>query len=161
MRIYLPDLGFPTAPESDEIRQELGRMRTFEGTGGPFIPVPGLLKLDRVEMRGLVMEQVIERDMPIAGGAPLSRFFPLAVDCASVRRGVDGEALLYRHLWSNDGIWQKGEPVYVFGDWDLEISPAPEDPRRPAERVHRPVLTNGEVTADGEVRVRAGKSAKE
>jgi hypothetical protein len=155
MRIYLPGLGYPTPATAEERQEEAAKLRAFEGTGGPFIPVPGLLKLERVAMRGVVLEEVITREVLVAPA--MQQAIPISVDCCSIIVGLDETPLLFRHPWSNDGIWQAGEWVYVMGEWDAQISPPPEIPLRPLERVHHPVLTtSGEVTAEGEVRMSRG-----
>lgn len=64
--------------------------------------------------------------------------------------------MVERSILSNFATWQAGEIWLVKGTWNEEISPPLED-LRPQERVHRPVLTTGEVTGDGEVRVQSSR----
>jgi len=125
-----------------------------EGTGGPFLVCPGLLELHGVSTRGLVLEEKIERSVPL--DASFARMLEFVTDCCQLTHALDNTPLVERNRWSNDGIWQPGETFYVRGVWDTETNPPIED-LRPQERVHRPVLTTGEVTADGEVRVQSGK----
>lgn len=157
MRMHLPNIGFLPQGSADQTREDMRNIRPVEGTGGPFLVCPGLLKLEGVSTRGLLLEEKIARSVPLDGS--FDRMLEFVTDCCQLTHALDGIPLVERNRWSNDGIWQPGEIFYVRGEWDTEINPPLED-LRPQERVHRPVLTTGEVTGDGTVRVQSGKGSK-
>jgi hypothetical protein len=157
MRIYLPNMGYPSMEVTEEQREEVRKTRMFTGTGGPIIPMPGLISISRVAMPGLVMEEYLTREVGIA--PQMAQHIPLTVDCYSKIDGADGLPLLARHRWSNDGIWQKGEPIYVTGEWDESVSPATAEPLPPLEPVKHSILTTGDISEGGEVRVGKAKAA--
>lgn len=117
---------------AEDIRS--GKCREFTGDGTPHLRVPGLVgdpgavRVDRIELPTRLKMgfpdnhlngQIIHSDMQI-----------LRVDS-----DTDGVPVLLRSIVSNDGIWQKGHKVFVWGDWeDLtgdvpkpeEVPPAPK-----------------------------------
>jgi hypothetical protein len=156
MRLDLPDFGFLPMAEAAQQHENSRNVRMFLGSGGPFIAVPGLLQLKQVAMPGLVFDTKIERSVPL--DPTFTRMLEFVTDCARVIHAPDGTALLERSRWSNDGVWQPNEPVYVVGEWDETQNPAPEHPLPPPEPVHRPVLTSPGAAEGNEVRVgRANK----
>lgn len=154
MRLTLPNIGFLPQGTAEQRELDLKDVRAIEGNGGPFLEAPGLLELHGVAVRGLVFEEKIERSVPL--DPMYSRMLEFVTDTVQLIHGVDGTPLVERSRWSNDGVFQPGEIFYVRGRWDPEVNPPPDTPLRPLEPVHRPVLTSGEVTADGEVSVRRG-----
>src|SRR5262245_52930944 len=156
MRIQLPDPGM--LPLADVEQQQLDRRsaRFFTATGGPFIPVPGLMELREVRLPGLLMEKEIERTIWVDGRPEQAH--TLVTDCVFVLRGIDGVPMLGRSRWSNDGVWQKDLDVMVIGEWDETVSPVPNPAEAPSmETVHRPVLTAGDISEGGEISMRPGK----
>jgi hypothetical protein len=147
-------MGFLPQGSVDQTRQDMRNIRPVEGTGGPFLVCPGLLELQGVSTRGLQLQETAEWSTPINGD--YARMAEFSSDICSLTHALDGTPLVERSILSNFGSWQPGEIFYVRGVWDTEISPPLED-LRPQERIHRPILTTGEVTGDGEVRVQSGK----
>jgi hypothetical protein len=153
MRLNLPNIGFLPQGSADQTREDMRNIRPVEGTGGPFLVCPGLLELQGVQTRGLILEDKIARSVPLDGS--FSNMLEFVTDTCQLTYALDGTPLVERNRWSNDGVWQP-DIWFVKGVWDTEISPPIED-LRPQERIHRPILTTGEVTGDGEVRVQSGK----
>lgn len=153
MRVHLPNLGFMPQGSVDQTREDMRNIRPIEGDGGPFLVCPGLLELHGVSTRGLIMEDKVEFNTPINGD--YARMAELSSDIYSLKHALDGTPLVERSILSNFASWQP-EIWYVRGVWDTEISPPIAD-LRPQERVHRPILTTGDVTDDGTVRVQSSK----
>jgi hypothetical protein len=158
MRLNLPNMGFMPQGTVEQRHEDMANIRPVEGTGGPFLVCPGLLELQGVATRGLQFEERVERSSPINGD--YARMLEWGTTVCSLTHALDGTPLVERSIFSNFAVWQPGEIFYVRGRWDPEVSPPLED-LRPLERIHRPVLTTGEVTADGEVRVQSGRGRKE
>lgn len=160
MRLNLPNIGFLPQGSAEQRQEDLQHVRALEGNGGSFLVAPGLLELSGVSTRGLVLEEKIERSVPL--NPQFTQMLDFVTDCCQLIHAGDGTPLVERNRWSNDGIWQPGELFYVRGTWDPEINPPPEVPLRPLERVHRPVLTGPNVMEQGggEVSVSRGRAAK-
>jgi len=139
---------------ADQRHEDMRNIRPVEGNDGPFLVCPGLLELKGVATRGLQMEETTDWSTPINGN--YANMAELSSDLYSLTHALDGTPLIERSILSNFASWQAGEIWYVRGVWDTEVSPPIED-LRPQERVHRPVLTTGEVTGDGTVRVQSSK----
>ena len=101
-----------------------GKCREFVGNGTPHLRVDGLIgdpEAVRVDMIDLPLRlkmrfpdnhlngQTVHSDMPV-----------LRVETDS-----DGTPVLLRSIISNDGLWQKGHKIFVWGDW-AESAEAPE-----------------------------------
>ena len=106
-----------TEPTFDEIRS--GVVREFIGDGSPLLPVHGLighphsvrvgttevpLRIPITFQNNRLNGQTIDTDMPLL----------------AVAKDAAGNAVLRRSLSSNDGNWQKGAKVFVWGEWQEE-----------------------------------------
>jgi len=156
LRIHLEGFGFASP---DRILQEQVDARTtriFKGTGGPLLPVPGLLELHQVRVPGLILQDKIPMEFPLDPQG--SRMLSLETECIRLIHGVDGAPMLERSRFSNFGIFQPGDWI-VTGTWDEAVSPVPSEPVEIPESVHRPVMTSGALADGGEVHV-GGRTRK-
>ena len=104
-----------------------GKCREFVGNGTPHLRVAGLVgdpeavRVDMVDLPArLSMRfpdnhlngQTVHTDMPI-----------LRIEIDS-----DGTPVILRSMISNDGVWQKGHKVFVWGQWeDAAAAPSPTE----------------------------------
>lgn len=157
MRVQIHGFGFAPEGQVAEEQLDVRTTRVVVGTGSALLPVPGLLALRQVRMRGLVMEDIIERTVPL--DPQQTRFLTIATECCRVIKGVDGTAMLERNELSNFGVWQPGVDVFVIGDWDESVSPIPEG-RLPSLDAVRPAVMVGAGVAE-EAAAARGKAAKD
>ena len=93
-----------------------GRTRAFAASGGPLLPVPGLVKLESVRIGDVEIPLTDKRTMWRQKRGKKAE--PIEVDVPMVKAVVlDGQAALARSVYSNHGVWQDGETVYVTGQW--------------------------------------------
>lgn len=103
------------------------RTRPFDGTGTPYLKVPGLKSVSgvRVGTLDLPLEMVIRFPANEALEQGVTRLPVVALD-----RDDAGCPVLLRSILSNDGIWQAGEKnIFVTGEWEVE---AEVEERQPA-----------------------------
>jgi hypothetical protein len=93
-------------------------VRVFEGDGTPFLRVPGLVKVESVRVGTTEIPLVITMDVP--QDASLTKMMPVPVPMIDLQETDDGEKILLRSQFSNDGMWQKGARIYVGGEWEDE-----------------------------------------
>jgi hypothetical protein len=98
--------------------------RSFEGDGSPYLKVPGLKKIKAVRVGQVDVPLTIEQQIPT--DATLKNFETQTVEMVKLVNTPEGEQVLLRNLQSNDGMWQKGVPVYVAGDWESAKGAAPK-----------------------------------
>ena len=104
---------FPT----EVVEQSPAESRSFVGDGTPYLAVPGLKKLTGVQVGRVACPLTETRRYPTNPDQteyedveePL---FQLATNPAT------GQPTLLRSTNSNHGLWQKGETILVFGDWE-------------------------------------------
>lgn len=107
-------------------------IRVFQGTGTPYLPVPGLSAVESVALEGIILPETIEYEVPV--DPSLRRLEKHVEPTVLLDTALDGTPVLRRHMMSNDGIWQKGHPIYVCGRWQgtepepPAASPATEAP---------------------------------
>ncbi len=121
--------------QDDQARQT----RVFTGDDTPYLRCPGLQQVAAIRAAGTNLPEVLE--FPVL--ADLSGT-SLRVDrwpAWDLSLGHDGVPVLRRSQFSNDGVWNKGLPVYVTGIWDEEVSPVTEAPSHiPTRNEQRPVM---------------------
>lgn len=91
--------------------------RTFVGSGGNLLLVPGCRKVSSVRVGAVSVPEFINEDYPVgfdSNGVPSleSHRVPLYQLVET-----DDGAALQRSVKSNDGTWQSGEAIVVVGDW--------------------------------------------
>lgn len=105
--------------------------RVFTGDGSPYLRVPGLLAVEAVRVGNQDIPLFEEREYP--KDAQQKRFETKQEPLIALDHADDGTPILLRSILSNDGMWQKGQPVYVTGEWADQ--PTPAQPQKPATEV--------------------------
>lgn len=91
--------------------------RTFLGSGGNLLLVPGCRQVDAVRVGNTAVPEFIDEEYPVgfdSNGVPSLEGH--RVPLYQLVETEDGPAL-QRSVKSNDGIWQSGETVVVVGVW--------------------------------------------
>jgi hypothetical protein len=96
--------------------------RIFQGDGGHYLRVPGLKRVERVRVGGMELPPVMEFEVPVdVVGEQVTR---TKYQEPTYRLDYDNEGtLLLRNICSNDGVWQDGAEVIVWGEWEDEKPP--------------------------------------
>lgn len=109
-----------------------GTTREFVGDGTGHLRTPGLRGMPTaVRIGGLELPLTLEQRFPLHPDP--SEKITITVPMIDVVRDHDGVPVLRRNQQSNDGYWQKGERIYVQGEW--------EDPPRPSSPENRSGVT--------------------
>lgn len=112
---------FHSAPSVTQADVATGKVRQFTGSGTPHLRVPGLIGLpDKVRVGATEIPARSPYALPdnrLTDNRPVH-----ASDLPNFSRteDVDGTPLLLRSMRSNDGIWQAGAPIAVWGDWEAD-----------------------------------------
>lgn len=139
--IEMPNFGFGTPGRVPVQQEDMRRTRQVFGTDSEALSVPGLSSVERVRFRGGEIETRIVMQLPM--DVSQRNFLTIQVPGYRLMEvGPDG-AYLERSIFSNDGIWQKGEPFWITGEWDESINPPSPLLGPPPETVRRPILTEG------------------
>lgn len=103
-----------------------GTKRAFAGNGASELQTPHLREIFGIVVGGHSMELVEKRQVPI--DTTLENFHD--VDCPMVTLTGKGEnTVLRRSAFSNDGIWQEGMEIEVWGRWaEPKAAPKPDAP---------------------------------
>lgn len=113
---------------------EDNRTRKFIGDGTSFLDVPGLVAVESIRVGSTDLPLQIRRRYPtdIAGQLLREEDEPLV----DLQQRSDGIPVLIRATISNDGIWQKGKPVFVTGEWvdDPVVTENPDGERKGRRR---------------------------
>lgn len=112
-------------------------VRPFVGDGTKFLFVPGLKSVSSVRVGTTNIPLVETRKIPMSADDIRPITFPLI----DLQLNAQGQPILRRSVFSNDGIWQKGVNIYVGGEWDEGVQEPTEDTPT-AVRRGRPPLTN-------------------
>lgn len=98
------------------------RTRKFVGNGTAFLVVAGLVALDGIRIGANPIELTEKRHYPKDAAGQLLE--EVQEPLISVDKTPDGRTVLLRSVLSNHGVWQKGEVVYVTGEWDSDTAEA-------------------------------------
>src|SRR5205085_2256456 len=90
--------------------------REFEGSGTPYLKVPGLVSLSAVRVGQAEVPLAHEITYPVSAGDP-PQMKTETLDLVRLETLADGTPVLLRNIVSNDGMWQTGVKVYVTGQW--------------------------------------------
>lgn len=156
--VEVPNVGFRPLRSVEIHREDMRRTRVVYGDGGPLLRVTGLLEVERVRFRGGEIEPKIVRDMPLDPG--LSQFLRIVTDAFRLAYDLDGEPYLERSMWSNDGVWQDGQPFWVTGVYNESLNPPTDAAGPPPETVRQPFLTEGPTEPAEEIRQAARGRSK-
>lgn len=98
--------------------------REFEGTGTPYLPVPGLKSLEKVRIGATEIPLSIIERVPVDANATIHE--DVTIEMIRLEEGPGGTPVLLRNIKSNDGMWQAGMKIYVTGKWDsgAKVEPA-------------------------------------
>lgn len=115
------------APLEDLTKQEFtdARTRSFVANGTPYLPVVGLRTLEAIRIGVMPLPLTEERHYPLNGQLQCA---PVVEPLVSAQKRSDGTQVLIRAKISNDGIWPKGQRIYVTGEWENEGEPPSEKP---------------------------------
>jgi len=126
--------------------------RTFLGSGGNLLLVPGCRRVDAVRVGQTGVPEFVDEEYPTgfdSNGVPKLEAHRVAL--YQLIDTEDGPAL-QRSVKSNDGLWQCGETVVGVGAWGDAagtMQPAPSgshqsgEPSPPAPSPSRPARTSG------------------
>lgn len=89
--------------------------RQFDGDGTPYLKVPGLMKVESVRIGKTSLPLEMEMEWPT--DPSLTTIQKAMVPFVVLEHTEEGEAVLLRSMQSNDGIWQKGQKIFVTGAW--------------------------------------------
>lgn len=107
-----------------------GNVRVFKGDDGPYLKVPGLMRLEGVRVGEMEIPLEIVQEFP--RGTDMTRFDEVPTKLVDFVETAEGEQVLLRSIQSNHGIWQSGVPIYVSGEWDLSVAPMGAEPGQKA-----------------------------
>jgi hypothetical protein len=121
-------------------------IKEFTGDGSPGLRVKGLKEVHSVQIGRIQVP--IERDYKFPHNADFAQKVQITLPHVMIVEGPDGEALLMRSVHSNDGVWQKGEKIYVGGVWEADAPEAPgaEGESSPTPRRRRAASSEADAT---------------
>jgi hypothetical protein len=99
-------------------------VREFLGDGSAVLLVPGLQSLVSVQVGRTPID--LTRDYQFPVNSDFYRKVTTTLPQAAVVAGDDGVPILVRSKHSNDGVWQKGETVFVGGIWSDSSESLPD-----------------------------------
>ncbi len=94
-----------------------GKCREFTGSGTPHLRVAGLIgdpTAVRVDMVDLPMRLTMRFPDNHLNGQTVHTDMPILL----MQIDSDGTPVILRSMISNDGLWQKGHKIFVWGDWE-------------------------------------------
>lgn len=110
---------------------DAGQAKTFEGTGDPFLPLPGCKSVHRVLVGNVELPPYVVQKFPLDNDAKehVTTEWPL-YDLSEDDSGVP---CLMRSVQSNDGIWQAGVAITVVGEWEESTPKTKKQAPAPAQ----------------------------
>lgn len=107
--------GFKRTPGTSQSGEPAAghEVRVLIGTGKAELPVPGLTEISSVHVSGVEIPARIPVTFPKDGTGELITINPSGY----MIEGEGEDAVLFRSLHSNDGIWQVGAQIAVAGKW--------------------------------------------
>ena len=114
-----------TVPAEDQ----MGEIKVFVvpavDSAGQFIaalPVPGCKEIFGVRLGRLELPELIEYEVPDSKN--YSKKLHVKMPMWELGVTEEGDTVLYRNIYSNDGYWQPGEKVYIRGVFE-EVDDTP------------------------------------
>ena len=102
-----------------------GKCREFVGSGTPHLRVAGLVG-DPEAVRVDMIDLPTRLPMRFPDNHLNGKTVPTDMPILRVEIDSDGTPVLLRSMISNDGVWQKGHKVFVWGEWeDAAEAPSP------------------------------------
>lgn len=96
-----------------------GDLRQFTGNGGKLLRVPGLKELTGLKLGNMTVPLSMIHKFKDMSDPEHSK---ISVDLPLIQYSTDSDGCpaLMRAIFSNDGIWQAGMVINVYGVWDEE-----------------------------------------
>lgn len=94
------------------------RTKAFTVSDARIVCVPGLTKLDAVEIDGVPMPFTDLRNFAKLDPGKEPEVVQQEMPIVELRYADEVGPFLARSVFSNDGVWQIGSSVVVRGDWD-------------------------------------------
>ena len=88
------------------------------------LPVPGLKKVLGVRIGTQVMP--LDQVLRIRHNADKSETVKIVLPTVQIDADANGNAVLMRNLCSNFGVWQKGETIWIQGEWEEKTQDKPK-----------------------------------
>ena len=102
-----------------------GHCREFAGNGTPHLRVPGLVG-DPTAVRVDMIDLPLRLKMSFPDNHLNGQTVHSDMQILRMETDSDGTPVLLRSMISNDGVWQKGHKVFVWGEWENAAeAPAP------------------------------------
>lgn len=107
-------------PESVQERDEDlvgGETRSFQGSGGHTLKVPGLKEIFAIRIGTMRVPLIVKLELPEnAGWQDRPKTYSMEQNMFQVI-GEDGQEELLRCIGSNDGVFQANETFHITGRW--------------------------------------------
>ena len=91
-------------------------VRKFFGDGTNHLVIPGIQEIERVWIGSTEIPLFEKLEFP-ADGSEKPRMWVHNHQMLAIDRTSEGNTVLLRSERSNDGIWQKDQPIYIKGTW--------------------------------------------
>lgn len=122
--------GLFTNPQAVTVEEKRsGTVKQFKGNGTAFLKAPGLKSISHIRVGMLDMPLLEVRRYPANDNfeEKISQTRPLVM----VETDENGVSTVMRSAESNDGIWQDGVQIWIWGEWEEKSAPATK-PSAPA-----------------------------